>query len=253
MSQSESRELVLHPLDPPGWVVGRFAALELPELIHAVTTRRGPDVNEIMRDPGYPVPMLLDALHLKGLAWSVQVHGIRVMRVDAPGCVGECDGLMTDVPSLGLMMRSADCPLILLYAPDAGAIGIAHASWRSTVQQMAARLVASVARTYHADPAKMTAAICPSAGPCCYEVGEDVLTNAKSLLGPPAEDFFQCRDGKRYFDLWQSNVHQLLTAGLERPNIHLAGICTLCENECFPSYRLEGDSAGRFVAVIAKR
>jgi copper oxidase (laccase) domain-containing protein len=100
-------------------------------------------------------------------------------------------------------------------------------------------------------------------------VGPDVLAAARETLGPGAERFFHrrtpemwvsqgldpaygLRDGKMYFDLWQANRAQLLEAGLSEENIHVAGVCTMTRNDLFPSYRLEGASAGRFAAVIAK-
>ncbi len=71
-------------------------------------------------------------------------------------------------------------------------------------------------------------------------------------IGPRAEAFFAERGGKVYFDLWAANADQLAQAGLPPANIHVAGVCTMCRNDLFPSHRLEGDRAGRFLAVIAR-
>jgi hypothetical protein len=56
--------------------------------------------------------------------------------------------------------------------------------------------------------------------------------------------------GQMYFDLWSANRDQLLRAGLAPQNIHTSSVCTICHNELFPSYRVEGESAGRFAAII---
>ena len=55
---------------------------------------------------------------------------------------------------------------------------------------------------------------------------------------------------KFLFDLWQANTHCLQQNGLVPNNIHCAGLCTLCHNDWFCSYRKEGAQAGRFVAAI---
>ncbi len=166
---------------------------------------------------------------------------------------GKGDGLAGNTPGQGLSGRSADCPLILAADAATGACGVAHASWRGTVQKIAMELVSTMARGFAADPANIVACICPSAGPCCYEVGPDVVQAALDKIGQHAERFFVRREGRTHFDLWSANVDQLVAAGLRRENVHVAGVCTMCRNDLFPSHRREGDTAGRFVAVIARR
>ena len=148
---------------------------------------------------------------------------------------------------------SADCPLILAADPSGPAVGMAHASWRGTVKGIAARLIEAMGAEFGTDPAGAVACIGPAAGPCCYEVGPEVRRAADRALGPMAGRFFREGGGGRYlFDLWAANRDQLLRAGLADCNVHTAGICTICRNDLFPSYRVEGDAAGRFVAVIGR-
>ena len=258
-----------------GWQVGQFAPLtRLDGLAHAVTTRHGLDARLARTDRSAAAQQVAAALGLEGVAFCHQVHGAAVVRVDAAGLAGEGDALLTDRAGLGVMGFSADCPLVLVADPAGPAVGVAHASWRSTVQRIAARLVEAMAGQLGAPPERLVACICPSAGPCCYEVGGEVVQAAVDALGLGAERFFRERgrgeEGRRgdagtrgrgetegggrkfLFDLWSANVDQLLRRGLKRPNIHVAGFCTICRNELFPSYRVEGQSAGRFVAVIGR-
>jgi YfiH family protein len=167
--------------------------------------------------------------------------------------VGCGDGLVTAEPGRGLMGRSADCPIILAVDVSSGAVGMAHASWRGTVGRIASRLVLHMAAAFDANPAATVACICPSAGPCCYEVGGEVLAAATDGIGPHAGEFFEHRGGKLWFDLWSANADELSRAGLRGRNIHVAGICTICRNDLFPSYRVEGIASGRFAAVIAQK
>ena len=243
-----------HYVDLDGWKVGRFAAMEnIDSLVHAVTTRQGPDVKLMAADPAAGALALAGKLALDGVAWCRQVHGCQILAAYEPGCVGECDGLVTGVSSLGLMIRGADCPLILAHDPVSGAIGVAHASWRGTVGRIASNLVLSLAGRFRVHPEDVIACIGPSAGPCCYEVGEDVRAAARGGIGRYAERFFEDRGGKTFFDLWAANTDELLRVGVRPSNMYVARQCTICNNDVFPSHRAEGESAGRFAVVLAVR
>lgn len=240
------------------WNVGRFSALaSLPGVVHAVTTRDSPafDSRADSVQTDRAAHLVAEALRFPEVAWCHQVHGDTVIPVTAGGLIGEGDALLTSTRRLGLLGRSADCPLILVAAPlgngDQGwAVGMAHASWRSTVAGIAGRLIFNLVQLHHVARERVVAGICPSAGPCCYEVGEEVKTAAVSRIGPEAGDHFATREGKLFFDLWSANKTQLIRCGLLPDHIQVAGLCTLCHNDLFPSYRKEGAAAARFAAVI---
>ncbi|NTV03476.1 polyphenol oxidase family protein [bacterium] len=61
---------------------------------------------------------------------------------------------------------------------------------------------------------------------------------------------FREREGSLHFDLWAANRAQLREAGLRDGAIVTAGLCSLCRNDLFFSYRREGAAAGRYAAVI---
>ena len=97
----------------------------------------------------------------------------------------------------------------------------------------------------------MQAVICPLAGPCCYEVRDDVLAAAMAGIGESALALFDRRGGQMYLDLWRANVEQLTSAGLCRHNIGVAGVCTICDRRFF-SHRRQGPPAGRFGCLIMR-
>jgi hypothetical protein len=234
-----------------GWTVGRFRALdEVPRLVHAVTTRKAMDVMQVRHDHAGAAGQLERALGLRGVAFVEQVHGGRVLAAEGGGLAGDADGLVGKREGPGLMMRSADCPLILAVDPASGVIGSAHASWRGTAAKVATEMVRRMAQDLGASAAGIVACICPSAGACCYQVGPDVVEAFTQSLGPSAAEFFQRRPGGMYLDLWSANRDQLLRCGLRETNIHVSGVCTMCAVETFPSHRREGQSAGRLAAVI---
>ena len=236
--------------------LGRFAALDaLDGFAHAVTTRRGPLAPLASDHPDTAVVMaaLARRLGLHGAAWCRQVHGDRVRRAAAPGWIGEGDALVTATPGLMLAGFSADCPLVLAAGrgrDGAPAVGLAHASWRATVRGITGAMAAALARDFGVDPAGITAAVCPSAGPCCYEVGAEVRDEATARLGARAAAFFPERDGRLFFDLWAANADALARAGVPAGAVHVAAVCTLCRNADYPSYRVEGERASRFLGAI---
>ncbi len=249
--ESEAQFYFAQENDSP--CVGRFRSLDaLPGIGHAVTTRYW---GVFPADPREPVTAELNRrlageAGCAGAAWCRQVHGSTVIRVDKEGCAGEADGLITHAAGLALVCRSADCPLILAADPVAGAVGIAHASWRGTVAAVARHLVAGMIEQYGTTPADLFAGICPSAGPRRYAVGEDVYTAAIENLGPRGSDYFIGGGPKRFFDLWSANRDQLIDAGVSPGRVAVAGVCTIENNDVFPSYRAEGTAAGRFAAAV---
>ncbi len=236
-----------------GWEIGRFGVLSnLPGVSHLVTTQRGPDLKDILPHAGSD-GFLAKTLGLDGLTWCDQVHGKTIIDVSQSGLAGRADGLITNVCGLGLVVRSADCPLIMVVDPANHAIGLAHASWRGTVKRISLKLIENFVRRFSSEPSDLIACIAPSAGPCCYQVQQDVLDAAADGIGEHSAEFFHYRDRKIYLDLWAANVDELMRTGLAADNIHVAGICTICSGGRFPSYRAAGDAAGRFGAILAIR
>jgi YfiH family protein len=217
-----------------------------------VTTGVGMDVQAIKSDRGLAAQRVAAAMGLPHGAYCDQVHGTKLHCVDDGGPAGEGDGLVTRTAGVALCAFSADCPLILVADPRGAAVGVAHASWRATVGLIAGKLIARMVEDFGVRPAELVACICPSAGPCCYEVGADVVKAVHGSMGLGSQRFFASRGGKTYFDLWAANVDQLVRAGMEPARIDVAGVCTICGPEIFPSFRRQGEAAGRFVAAIGK-
>ena len=223
----------------------------------AWTDERGPDFRGDPASPehGQPVAALSQAARATEAAWVRQVHGGTVLQAPGPGCPGEADALWTDRPGLAVIGRSADCPLVLVagFRDDGRPVaGFAHASWRSTVRGITAKLVDAMSDLGNGTN-RLQAVICPSAGPCCYEVGPEVRVQAIDLLGPEATRFFLARGDRFHLDLWAANVAQLEASGLPPASIQVARTCTICtlppSPDTYPSYRRQGDQAGRFAGL----
>jgi YfiH family protein len=227
--------------------------LAAPPFRHGWTDARGPDfkTDPAGCDHARATARLARGVGLARAAWARQVHGPGVLEVAGPGLAGDADALWTATPGLGVVGRSADCPLVLVVgrrSDGRGLAGFAHASWRSTLRGITGSLVSAMTAG-GADPVSLRAVICPSAGPCCYEVGEEVRESFTGALGPTAATFFIGGPGKPRLDLWRANRCQLQTAGVPGDRIALAGVCTIC-GKGYPSYRRDGARAGRFAAVV---
>ena len=96
------------------------------------------------------------------------------------------------------------------------------------------------------------AALGPAIGPCCFEVGPELVQAVRARFGQAADDWVRPGSGDRsYVDLWQANAWQLREAGLTR--IECAATCTRCQHTRFYSHRADGGRTGRFAGVIAIR
>jgi len=189
-----------------------------------------------------------------------QVHGADVAVVDdepagmgagsGGACVPGVDGLVTNRAGVALMAFTADCPLVLVYDPGGGAVGLVHSGWRGTLGGIVRRVVDRLCLTYGSLPERMVATICPSAGPCCYEVGVDVVERTRERW-PEGARFLLRRDGRLFLDLWSAISAQLQAAGLGPERIESPGLCSICDDR-FHSYRRTGAGTahGRLMAVM---
>jgi YfiH family protein len=190
-----------------------------------------------------------------------QEHGVTVAHdpwPEKPGvqpAVPAGDIAVTGEPESAVAVQVADCVPVLLADRRTGAVGAVHAGWRGTAARAAAVAVHAMGRAFDSRPADLVAAVGPSIGPCCYEVGEDVL-DAFRHGGHPAADvdrWFDATRGPRPFlDLWAATRDQLLEAGVAPDHVHVAGLCTASEGDRFFSFRREGATTGRMVAAIRR-
>lgn len=163
--------------------------------------------------------------------------------------IADTDGMITNVPGICLVTLAADCVPILFFDPENSAIGVAHAGWKGTVIRTPEAVVSAMACEYGTNPSSVLVAIGPSAGPCCYEVGSDVIAEVEKSFGKNSRTLTPSgNNGKMKFDLWEANKITLIEAGVNNKNIQNACICTLCQNDLFYSAR-KGD-LGRFGAGI---
>jgi YfiH family protein len=175
---------------------------------------------------------------VKQLALNFQVHSARVVRA-VPALRGErADGLWTDEPNLPILAMSADCLPIVLARVGKPGVAVLHAGWRGLLAGIVA------AGTDALGGGELAAAVGPSIGPCCYEVGEEVATPFRERFGDDV-----VREGR--LDLWTSAERALRDAGVE--HVDRFDRCTACEAETFFSHRRDAGRTGRqgVIAYVA--
>ena len=171
------------------------------------------------------------------------------------------DGLMTNEPGLLLGVQTADCIPVLVADRKRRVVAAFHAGWRGTVKRIVESGVGRMRLEFGSRPEDLTAAIGPGVGPCCYAVGEEVLSSFESQFPYGRELFHEAHDAdpahsrasSLHIDLVEANRRQLLAAGLKPTAVHATGGCTSCMSHLFFSHRASGGHAGRMMSVIGVR
>jgi hypothetical protein len=198
-----------------------------------------------------------------------QVHGVGVRRAADPD-PRQADIVVSDAPGFAAAVQAADCVPLLLADRKTGAVAAVHSGWRGTAQRAAAIAVAALARAFASRPADLVAAVGPSIGACCYEVGSEVrdafvregfsdaqitrwfspMPRATARNPSMAGVVSAGRPDHWFFDGWQAVAEQLGDAGVPRGHIHVAELCTASHPDALCSYRRDGAAAGRLAAAI---
>jgi len=165
------------------------------------------------------------------LALNYQVHSTLVHRAGAGERGGvQGDGLWTDEPALPVLALAADClPIALVRVNgDAPGVCVLHAGRIGLLDGIVGSGVTLLG-------GELAAAIGPSIGPCCYEVGEEVADPYRERYGAGIMR-------GRNLDLWQAADRELRDAGVAR--IERLDLCTACNPDLFFSHRRDGKPRG---------
>ena len=204
-----------------------------------------------------------------------QIHSDVVRIFDAtPSKQCKGDALATNRKGLLLGVRTADCSPVLVVDPNKRVVAAIHAGWRGTLARVVAKTIGQMQMEFGSEPKDLLAAIGPTIGGCCYEVGTEVAADFSAKFSNASEFFDELRTGdepnplqwlnmmppghqpppkKVLLDLKKANKAQLLEAGVLEKNIFVAELCTSCDVDRLFSYRKEGAMSGRLLAVAGIR
>jgi YfiH family protein len=217
---------------------------------------------------------LLAAAGTAQIHFARQVHGAEVIRVvagDAPDQTARlrADALCSDAPGLAVGVFVADCIPVLIADARTGAFAAVHAGWRGTVAGVVPAAVRRLRAEFGARPGDLRVALGPAIGPCCFEVGDDVVEAVERaipaarrqgaiLLGGAVAAAAAvaaggaARSDKARVDLKRLNLLLLEGEGVPPSGIDAGPECTSCDRARFYSYRRDKGSTGQQVGFIAR-
>jgi YfiH family protein len=164
------------------------------------------------------------------LALNRQHHSATVHRA-VPGSRGvPGDGLWSDAPEEPMLTLAADCLTIALARADGErpALAVLHAGWRGLLEGIVEAGAGALG-------GKLTAAVGPAIGPCCYEVGPEVAEPFTARYGGGL-----VKGGN--LDLWTAAERALRGAGIT--DVARFDLCTSCNPDLFFSERRTGKPRG---------
>jgi hypothetical protein len=176
-----------------------------------------------------------------GVRTVKQIHSSIVLDADTPAPEG--DALISDRAGILVGVKTADCVPILLVDSSIQVVAAIHAGWRGSAENIVAAAVSELTVRWKTRPGDLRAAIGPSIGVCCYEVGPEVAHRFETWNSRMR----QARSPVR-LDLPAINEAQLRAAGVT--DIWKSGECTFCLPSRFFSFRREREQAGRMVSFI---
>ena len=191
-----------------------------------------------------------------------QVHGTVIARVrpgDDPAALAqvEADGICSDSPGLAVGVFVADCVPALVVDPRTGSFAAVHAGWRGTVGGVLPAAVRALATEFGARPEDLRVALGPAIGPCCFEVGPEVVAafealfadaRARGIVLPSSRG----AAGKANVDLKAANRLLLERAGVAPAAIDAGPECTHCDSARFFSFRRDGGGIGQLMGLVGR-
>jgi len=180
-----------------------------------------------------------------------QVHSNRVVFAESPRKPNQphekADAIITNDPSVTIMMLFADCVPIMMYDPKNNVAAITHAGWQGTVNQIVSETVVSMRENYACKPEDIIACIGPSICADHYEIGEEVSEEVERSFEKTQQILIR-KNGKIHMDLQYANRVILENNGIKK--IQKSNICTACNISDWYSHRAENGQTGRFAAII---
>ncbi|MDR2589685.1 MAG: peptidoglycan editing factor PgeF [Oscillospiraceae bacterium] len=212
----------------------------------------------------YKIIMSSQGFDMKSLVTLQQKHTSNIIVVDdnivkkyRNSPLGFCqiseaaDAHITNIKGLLLSVRTADCVPVLLYDSKNQAIAAIHAGWRGALTGIIQKTIKCMIKEYNTNPKDIRAAIGPSIGICCFEVGFEVQESFVNEYGEYIKKHFTAQpESKPFCDIKSMSKAFLIESGVLEGNIEMSDLCTKCNPDLFFSYRYSGGKCGLMSSFI---
>ena len=190
--------------------------------------------------------------NINNLTSNIQIHSDIVNKIDENNIGQKKDGdaLITNIPNVPLLIFTADCVPIAIIDKKNKAIGLAHAGWRGTYDEIAKKTIEKMKENYNTNSEDLVCMIGPSIGACCYEVSKDLVEKFNMNFTNSNEKFYTIEEDRYKLDLRKVNEYILKECGVKEDNIVNLNLCTSCNSDKFHSYRKHNQTLKRIGTIL---
>jgi len=160
----------------------------------------------------------------------------------------DIDGLITNEKDLPISVVFADCLPVLFYDKKRKVIGVAHSGWKGTEGNISKKMIETFKTQYNSDPKDILVCIGPSIMECCYEVDDTV---ADKFQKDYPEYITKKENDKYMLSLQDICKKQLLNCDIEKENITVTDLCTMCNKDHLFSHRGSSGKRGLGCAILS--
>jgi polyphenol oxidase len=235
-------QFALKTLGP--WSYYHSPGLEKSGIVQGFMTRSS---DPIISDAGETL-RFTEALDAPAAVIMQQEHGDGVHVVEKGERPGAGDGLVLLERGVIGVIKTADCLPVILYDSGYPMAAIVHAGWRGTARRITGKALQLMV-TLGAKRERIAAIIGPGIGPCCYEVGEEVV--AEFRRAGFSEGNVLKKGGATFLDLKKANREMIEAEEIKC--IHDVNLCTSCRQDLFFSARRDAQGGRQVNFVQLKR
>lgn len=222
----------------------------------------GLHVNDVYQDVIQNRKVVANKLNFDLEDWVIgeQVHGSEIKEIDSTlkgsgtystdSAISGVDGLYTNEKGILLVSLYADCTPLYFYSKKDGYIGLAHAGWRGTVEEIGPKMIKCwLDKGITLENIRVM--IGPSIGKAAYRVDTKVIDQVDQVIGVvDHKPYEEIEAGQFLLDLKQVNYILLKKAGLQDNQIEVSQYCTATSTDLFFSHRKEKGKTGRMMSFI---
>ena len=147
---------------------------------------------------------------------------------------------------------------ILINYPKKEVIANVHSGWKGTFKKIVEKAVVKMRDYYDCNVEDIICCICPSIRKCHFEVDEDIKELCEDIFSftGKVDTFIEKGNivaGKQKYNIDTVLINKILLKdlGIKEENIIDSNLCSVCNKEILYSYRAEGETSKRNVAIIS--